>query len=77
MEYTDASDDACRVQSSQEYDGQELPVTFHTPSQKLNENGAPQAGQLWGILHHNQVELLPPRFRYCGKKQSHTFAEVP
>ena len=28
----------------------------------------PQTGNLWGIPHLNQVELLPPRFGYCGKK---------
>ena len=41
--YTDASDDACRVQLSQEHNGTEFPVAFcHIPLQKHNANGAPQ-----------------------------------
>ena len=38
--YTDASDDACRAQLSQEHDGMEFPIAFcHTPSQKPNGSG--------------------------------------
>ena len=42
--YTDASDDACRAQLSQEHNGTEFPVAFlsHTFSWKHNANGAPQ-----------------------------------
>ena len=44
MVYNDASDNACGAQLSKEDVGQELPVTVltHTPSWKLNANGAPQ-----------------------------------
>ena len=69
--HTDASDDAFRVQLSQEHDGQELPVTCssHIPSQKLNGNGAPPEQEAYGVYYgHNQVELLPPQLRYHGKK---------
>ena len=37
----------------------------------------PKTGSLLGILCHNQVELLPPRFRYIGKNWLQTIAEVP
>ena len=40
--YTDASDDACRAQLSQEHNGTEFPVAFPlTLSQKPNRNGVP------------------------------------
>ena len=41
--YTDASDDACGAQLSQEHDDTDFPIAFlsHT-SQKLNKNGVPQ-----------------------------------
>ena len=35
-----------------------------------------RTGSLRGILCHNQVELLPPRFGYHGKKWLQAFAEV-
>ena len=39
--YTDASDDACGAQLSQEHDGTEFPIAFHpTPFLKCNANGA-------------------------------------
>ena len=40
--YTDASDDACRVQLSQEHDGTEFSNCLYSPTlfQKLKENGA-------------------------------------
>ena len=40
--YTDASDDACRAQLSQEHNGIQFPVAFlSTLSQKPNGNGVP------------------------------------
>ena len=57
--------DVCGAQLSQEHNGEILPVAFlSTPLWKLNVNGASQIGSLWGLLCHNQVGLLPPRFRY-------------
>ena len=39
--YTDASDDACRAQLSQEHDGTEFPITFLSHNiWKHKENGA-------------------------------------
>ena len=37
----------------------------------------PQTGSLWGILYHNQVELLLLRFGHSGKKLSQAIVEVP
>ena len=38
--YTDASDDACRVQLTQEHDGSEFPIAFYlTLFQKPKESG--------------------------------------
>ena len=41
--YTDASDDACGAQLTQEHDGTEFPITFlsHTFFQRPRENGVP------------------------------------
>ena len=46
--YTDASDDACGAQLSQEHDGQELPVAFlcNTFTQTPNKSGALQNRKL-------------------------------
>ena len=45
--YTDASNDACGTQLSQEYNGTELPVALsHILSWKPNGNGAPQNKRL-------------------------------
>ena len=38
--YTDASDDACQAQLSQEHDGTEFPIPFLSCT--FNRNGAPQ-----------------------------------
>ena len=49
--YTDASDDACRAQLSQEHNGAEFPVVFllhtFTDSREMEHN---QAGGLWSLL---------------------------
>ena len=60
--YTDASDDACGAQLSQEHDGTEFPVAvfitylFRNTMQMEHY----QAGSLWSVLCNNQMELLPP-----------------
>ena len=47
MVYTNASDDACRVQLSQEHDGTEFPIAFvHIHFWKHKENEAPQNRKL-------------------------------
>ena len=51
---TDACDDACRAQLSQEHDGTEFPVVFlshtFTDSKKMEHN---QTGGLWSLLYNN------------------------
>ena len=49
--YTDTSDDACRVQQSQEHDGTEFPIAvLSTPFQKHIENGAPLSRKLTDFI---------------------------
>ena len=52
--YTDASDDACGAQLSQEHDGTEFPVAFlshiYRDSKKMEHN---QTGGLWSPLCNN------------------------
>ena len=64
--YTNASDDACRAQLSQEHDGMEFPHSisithFHWNPTKVEYY---YTGGLWCLLSHNQVELLPTRCWY-------------
>ena len=64
--YTNVSDDACGAQLSQQHNGQELPIAFilghlYANSTKMEH---PKTGSQWGLLCHNQVELLPAQFRY-------------
>ena len=52
--FTDASDDACRAQLSQEHNGTEFPVAFlshtYTFTKKMEHN---QTGGLWSLLSDN------------------------
>ena len=61
--YTDASDDACGAQLSQEHDGIEFPIAFlsHTFTEPQEEMQHPRKGSLQSILCHYLMELLPPR----------------
>ena len=63
--YTDASDDACGAQLSQEHNGTECSVAFlsHTFSETVQMEYH-QARSLWSILRDNQMKLLPPRSQY-------------
>ena len=48
--YTDASDNACGAQLSQEHDGTEFPIAFFCIlSQIYRENGAPQNKKPLGV----------------------------
>ena len=52
--YTDASDNACRAQLSQEHNGAEFPIAFsvahiHRNSKEMEHNGA---RGLWSLLHY-------------------------
>ena len=51
--YTDASDDACRAQLSQEHDGTEFPIAYfcHTPSQKPNGKWSRTKQEAYGIYY--------------------------
>ena len=61
--YTDASDDACGAQLSQEHDETEFPIAFssHTFTETQLKWSSPETGSLQSILHHYQMELLPSR----------------
>ena len=61
--YTDASDDTCRAQLSQEHNGTEFPVAFvsHTFMETQCKMEHHRTRSLWCILHHHQVELLLTR----------------
>ena len=60
--YTDASDDACGAQLSQEHDGTKFLVAFlsHTFTETQCKWEYHQTGSLWSILCDNQMVLLPP-----------------
>ena len=63
--YTDASDDACRAQLSQEHDGtvsHSIFITYFFRNTMQMEHH--QAGSIWSVLHDNQMELLPPGSQY-------------
>ena len=64
--YTDASDDACGAQLSQEHDGTEFPVAFlsHTFSETQCKWSTTKQRSLWSLLCDNQMELLPPGSQY-------------
>ena len=49
--YTDASDDACRVQLSQEHDGTEFPIAFHTIFWKCKENESMTEQEAYGVYY--------------------------
>ena len=76
--YMDASDDVCGAQLSHEHDGTELPVAFlsHTFTE-TKEVEYPRTGNLWSILHYNQMELLPPRIQYHSPQQPQTISQIP
>ena len=61
--YTDASDDACGAQMSQEHDGQEPPAAFSSPHLQRHpmEMEHYRTGSLWHLLCCNKVELLYTR----------------
>ena len=68
--YTNALDDACRAQLSQEHDGTEFPIaflllTFSETQRKMEHH---RTGNLWSLLYHHQMELLCPGSRYHGVK---------
>ena len=56
--YTDASDDACGAQLSQEHDGQEPPGAFSPTCSHSTEMEHYGTGSLWPLLCSNKVELL-------------------
>ena len=58
--YTDASDDACGAQLSQEHDGTEFPIAFlsHTFTKEMEHH---RTGCLQCLLHSHKMELLPSR----------------
>ena len=53
--YTDASDNACRAQLSQEHDGTEFPVAFlsHTFMETQHKWSTTEQEAFGGILHHH------------------------
>ena len=68
--YTDASDNACGAQLSQNHNGMEFPVAFlsHTFSETQRKWGTTEPGSLWSILCHHKVELLPTRSKHHCQK---------
>ena len=60
--YTDASNDVCRAQLSQEHNETEFPVAFlsHTLTETVQMEHN-RTGSLWSILCHHEMELLPSR----------------
>ena len=68
--YTDASDDACRVQLSQEHNGTEFPIAFlsHTFSDTQCKWSHYRTRSFWSILHNNKVELLSPGSQHHCQK---------
>ena len=68
--YTDASDDTCRAQLSQEHDGTKFPIAFllHTFSETQCKWEHCQTRSFWGVLRDNQMELLSPRSQYNCQK---------
>ena len=68
--YTDASDDACRVQLSQEHDGTEFTVAFlsHTFWETQRKWSMTEQGSSWSLLCHYKMELLSPRSRYNSQE---------
>ena len=61
--YTDASDDTCGAQLSQEHDGTEFPIAFlsHTFTDTQQKWSTTEQDSLWCILCSYKVELLPSR----------------
>ena len=57
--YTDASNDTCGAQLSQEHDGKEFPIAFlfHTFTD-VQQKWSTTEKSLWCILHSHKVELL-------------------
>ena len=65
--YTDASDDACGAQLSQEHDGTEFPIAFlsHTFSKtQCKWSTTEQEAFESKTMHDNQMELLPAGSQY-------------
>ena len=65
--YTDASDDACGAQLSQEHDGTKFPIAFlsHTFFRNTACKWSTTEQEAFGsVLHNNQMELLPPGSQY-------------
>ena len=52
--YTDASDDVCGTQLSQEHNGTEFPVAFlsHTFTETQRKWSTTEREGLWSLLHH-------------------------
>ena len=68
--YTNASDDACRVQLSQEHKGAEFPIAFllHTFSETQGKLSTMEQEASWSILSHYQMKLLSPGSRHYSTK---------
>ena len=76
--YTDASDDSCGAQLTQEHDGMEFSIAFlsHTffVFWKLRESEGTTGQEVYlSLLCYNQIELLPSRHRHhCQEKPQAT-----
>ena len=76
--YTDAWDDACRVQLSQEHDGTEFPIAFLSHlffgnAKKMEYNWK---RSVWSLVCHYKMELLSPRSGYCSQEWSQTTHQI-
>ena len=76
--YTDASDNTCRVELSQEHNGTEFPIAFllHTFPETQRKWSMTEQEAYGVLLCHYKMELLSPRSRYHSQELSQTTHQI-